>query len=262
MEIFTAATQWATRPADERFTSLQELYTVTHAYAHQASQKTVSWDSLRVEARDEEIQLIDKADVPARFTHWAFGQLCGHVNAPVSYLRSLPSTLACQNLNHGLANRSLQPGNPAQMMFHDNGSLLLRALTTEAYQRIWNWEIVERLLEWEQKGWEPARPDLRWDGGDPTVCLRCNGTGDDGSRTEGSAEKAMPYCIACKGTGHALPALYASDKDMFAFVRNRKTKPQRTGNRCPVTTWTHHQELRGWRRGAFRNAVSVPRYVW
>src|SRR6202030_1979567 len=37
-------------------------------------------------------------------THWSFGQLCGLVGAPSSYLRQLPAPLAGINLQHGLLN--------------------------------------------------------------------------------------------------------------------------------------------------------------
>lgn len=37
MELFKAHQQWATRPADERFQTLEELYKVTRGYADNSS---------------------------------------------------------------------------------------------------------------------------------------------------------------------------------------------------------------------------------
>jgi len=191
MELFKANRQWSTRPADERFESMKALYDATRAYADQAREKNIPYADLRVEPNNDEVQLVGKAGIPAQLTHWSFGQLCSRMEAPASYLRDLPPTLACQNLNHGLAKRGSSK-DMASLMFHNNGSLLLRAITSEAYSRIWNWEVAERLLQLESMGWEPARPDIRVNLGD-------------------------------------FPALYASDHDMFAFVRNRQVRIMEPG---------------------------------
>lgn len=168
MELFKATRQWAVRPADQRFETLQELYDVTKGYADQAAQATTTWEKMRVEAVGPDVQLVGREDVPAKFTHWAFGQLCARVEAPASYLRELPATLAAQNLNHGLSNKGDQ--SKAQLMFHKNGGLVLRACTSDMYSRIWNYEIAGRLLQMQERGWEPAKPDKRFDGGNPAEC--------------------------------------------------------------------------------------------
>lgn len=190
MELFKAHRQWASRPEDERFPSIQALYNATKAYADIAAEKEVPYADMRVEARNGDVELVGKANVPAQLTHWAFGQLCARVEAPASYLRELPATLAAQNINHGLAK---QGNEMASLMFHRNGSLLLRAVTSDKYSRIWNHEVAERLLGLEQRGWEPAMPDIRKSMGD-------------------------------------FPSLYASDHDMFAFIRNRSAVVREPGN--------------------------------
>ncbi len=194
MELFHAANQWSTRPADERFTSLTDLHNATKAYTATAGEKTaVRVDSLRVEAIDGSVQVLGKGSTPARLTHWSFGQLAARVDAPASYLRSLPATLAAQNLNHGLAKRvSNDEGATANLLFHVNGSLLLRAITSDKYSRIWNYEIAERLLDMESRGWTPATPDIR------------------------VIDDRLP--------------LYASDHDMFAFVMHPDRVIKENGN--------------------------------
>ena len=180
MEIFKANAQWQKRPADERFPNLKALYDVTRDYAEHAREKEINWTDLRVEDRTGDLMLVGKANIPARLTNWAFGQMCARVGAPASYLRDLPATLVAQNLNHGLKNRN--EDQKANCLFHSNGDLVLRAVTSDKYARIWNWEIAERLLELESQGWVPATPDIR-------------------VLEEGQT------------------ALYASDHDMFAFIR-------------------------------------------
>jgi hypothetical protein len=197
MELFKAHRQWATRPEDERFTSLQALYDACKTYASSAAEKDVPFSDLRVENLDGDVQLIGRAGIPAKLTHWAFGQLCAKVEAPASYLRDLPATLACQNLNHGLAERVKDAASDmASLLFHRNGSMLLRALTTDSYTRIWNYEVAERLLEMEASGWQPAKPDIR------------------------VVDDRLP--------------LYASDHDMFVFLSNRNVTVDEAGSDQPL----------------------------
>jgi hypothetical protein len=181
MELFHASHQWASRPADQRFKSLAELYAVTREYANQAGEATVTWRDLRVEAVGDDLNLHGSAGVPARVTHYAFGQLAQRAGAPASYLRALPSTLAAMNLNYGLKEKS--DDTRAQLLFHTNAGLLLRAATSDSYARIWNWEVVERLIDASAKfNLVPARSTFR------------------------TFDPENP------------PALYASDHDLFAFV--------------------------------------------
>jgi len=198
MELYKAHEQWKTRADDERFSSLQALYDATKAYAANAKEASVSYGTLRVEAVKNDVQLVGRAGVPAKFTHWAFSQLCARIETPADYMRKLPATLACQNINYGLANRSSLED--AKLLLHVNGGYVLRALTTEKYARIWNWEVAERLLSLPGE-WEPARPD--YDKADQTP-----------------------------------PALYASDHDMFAFLRSKDRTIKEIGTDEPI--W------RGW----------------
>jgi hypothetical protein len=166
MELFTLHNQWATRPSDERFTSLNDVLDVTRRYAMAARTKTLPWADLRVEATGLDLNLVGKADIPATLTHHAFGQLAARIGAPADYLRKLPTTLAAQNLNYGLKNRVQEDGQyDASLLFHTNGRLVLRALTTEKYSRLWNYEVVERLVGFaDTHGLQPVRPTFTWNG--------------------------------------------------------------------------------------------------
>jgi len=225
MELFKASHQWAIRPPDERFESLEELHKATAAYRASAATKEVPFSDLRVEPVDGEVQLLGKLGIPAKFTHWAFGQLCSKIEAPASYLRDLPATLAAQNLNHGLAKRVKEAVGRgiASLLFHNNGGMLLRALLTDSYERIWNCEVAERLLYLQGQGWAPSKPTVRFDGGNPAECQACGGSGLSSSEaiSNGGSNPNGTGCLHCKGTGKALPSLYASDHDLFAFLSNR-----------------------------------------
>lgn len=231
MELFHAHNQWATRPADERFASIQELYNVTKAYADTAAAKVMPVSDIRTEAIDGDVRVIGKSNNPATLTHWSFGQLAARIGAPANYLREIPATLACQNLNHGLAKLSASREDvKANLLFHMNGGMLLRAITSDKYARIWNFEVAERLLALENLGWTPATPDKRFDGGNPKECQVCDGRGTAGRYDNPAAGESVTSCTTCKGTGVALPALYASDHDMFAFVRNNSVVIREPGN--------------------------------
>lgn len=179
MELFHANRQWSTRPADERFNSLEDMHRATKAYADAAAERTVEWDALRAEANGDDV-VITRGGTPATPTHFAFGQIAARIGAPANYLRALPATLAAQNLNYGLKNNS--PTGQAQLLFQQNGGLLLRAATSDQYTRVWNWELCERLMSMSAAyGLVPAEPTFRK-------------FGDSGK------------------------ALFASDHDMFAFL--------------------------------------------
>jgi len=212
MELFKANKQWSERPADERFSSLQEMFDVCKAYATQARTKNVPYSDIRVEAVGGDVQVIGKAGVPAKLTHWAFGQLSRLVEAPADYLRQLPATLAVQNLNHGLKEKNTP--NDASLMFHANGSLLLRSITSELYTRIWNWEVVKRLLPLQEQGWRtpPARPAFE------------NQSGTRPATAQDVLEVKAGGLSINEGDLIAPAGLYASDHDMFAYMINEKAR--------------------------------------
>ena len=125
MELFKASQQWATRPADETFGNVSNAYEAAKSYATIASEKeNVSLQSVRTEAADSEVLLTTRSGVPARVSHWAFGQLSKLANAPVGYLRNLPATLATQNLNYGLkAATDANPDQTVNILAHANGDI-------------------------------------------------------------------------------------------------------------------------------------------
>ena len=208
MELFKASRQWSERPEDERFWTLGEMQQQCAAYKATAVEAQISQKDLRVEAIDGEVQLVGKKNIPAQLTHWSFGQLCTRVGAPASYLRELPATLAAQNLNYGLAE---QDDVTAQLLIHKNGHYLLRALTSDKYDRVWNADICAKLMDLPE-GWRvpPARPVRE---------------GQKGTRIATAADvmtlKKEGLSIK-EGEAIAPAGLYASDHDMFVFMVNEQ----------------------------------------
>lgn len=218
MNLFKASNQWANRPDDERFASLQSLHDACCQYRATAAQAVVPFNSLRTEANDGEVLLVGKSNTPARLTHWAFGQLATAIAAHGAYLRTLPATLAAQNLNHGLAKATDR--SDRQVLFHQNGALLTRAITSNSYTRIWNNDITSRLFNFQAAGWAvpPARP------------VR---DGQVGSRvaTDADVLTGAKSGLSIKvGDAIAPAGLYASDHDLFVFMVNDGVRISEPGN--------------------------------
>jgi len=218
MELFKASNQWATRPSDERFWDLNEMQQACEGYKQSAQEVQVKYSDLRFEADGSEIFVSGKARIPAKLTNWAFGQVCQKVNAPASYLRTLPSTLAVQNLNHGFTKPIDEEENYAKLMFHKNGSLVLRAATSLKYKRVWNADIISSLQRYVPMGWQvpPARPA---------------GVKNERTRIATSADvlRLQKGGLSINEGDTIAPAgLYASDHDMFVFMVN-ETNPVNDG---------------------------------
>lgn len=192
MELFHAHRQWATRPADQRFTSLEQMYQTTKAYAAQAAEAVAPWGQLRVEQDGADLALVGPSGQPARLTNFAFKQLCKRVQAPANYLATLPVENAVADLNVGMIGHAADTDADAKLLFHTNGGLVCRAATTEVYERYWNYELIERLMDTCSRfNLEAAHQTFSWDGGADHLT---------------NAERA----------------LYASDHDMFAMLMTRE----------------------------------------
>lgn len=215
--LYEANHQWASRPDDERFESLKAMYDATRSYAATAVEAQAYINDLRVEADADtnNLHLVGKAGKQAKLTHYSFGQLSRFAGAPAEYLRRLPVTLAAQNINHGL--KRVGDGyseNRLSMLFHQGAGLVARAVTSDSYDRVWNYEVVEQVMKrLEGTGWRtpPARPAREGQAGTRVA------TKDDLLPNQGD------FGLAVKEGDLIAPAgLYASDHDMFAFLVNQE----------------------------------------
>ncbi|MBM9400815.1 DUF932 domain-containing protein [Gluconacetobacter azotocaptans] len=190
------SSEWFSRPDDERYLSLTDLHAATLARADLATARTVESHAIRVEAsRDnpERLTLVVPGQTEAIApTHWSFGQLCGLVGAPSSYLRNLPSPLAAINLQHGLLSHRAEL---VKTLETDDGRVELRAVTGPDYGRIWDHELVGAVRK-----------------------IAGSGAGDTNWKVPGLIDwKTMihnPYLDVTKET----TTLYASDRDVFLFL--------------------------------------------
>ena len=96
--IGRVSSEWFSRPDDERYLNLPDLYDAVRGRAERAQARTVESRAIRVEANRDNAErlalIVPGRDEPVAPTHWSFGQLCTLVGAPTSYLRQLPAPLS------------------------------------------------------------------------------------------------------------------------------------------------------------------------
>jgi len=146
--IGRVSSEWFTRPDDERFLNLSDLYESVRGRAERAQARTVESRGIRVEAsRDSSERLaltVPGRDEQVMPTHWSFGQLCTLVGAPTSYVRQLPAALSAINLQHGLLSHRAEL---VKTLETDNGRVELRAVTGPDYGRIWDHELITAVMK-------------------------------------------------------------------------------------------------------------------
>ncbi len=195
-----ASHQWASRPDDERFTSLTDM--LTHFGTQRAASREVVCPTRRmslVPGIDHKALMLEGPNGHGYApSHFSFGQLAVLAGAPAGYLRTLPAELAADCLNLGLqVTRKVE--DVGCLLYRGEGEPVLRAATGPKYGRIWNSDVTKGLVD-------------RF------------GDGIDGHwRVPGEFGKAVDVT-------KANTTLYASDRDMFVFLADetrRITVPNR-----------------------------------
>lgn len=204
--IMTASQQWATRPADQRFKSLDDLVAFTRHQREISRGAVLSSRALHaapVEGDEtrRRLMVVGPDETPSNPTHWAFGQLANRVGAPAGYLRSLPADIAADALNFGIFKRDVED---MGVLIRQNGGLELAAVTGPNYGRVWNSDIAKALRDRFGNGLD----------GDFTV------PGEFGKAVDVTIENTT---------------IYASDRDMFVFLADEKNRIEVPGRRPGLT---------------------------
>ncbi len=163
-DIVDVSRQWASRSPDEAVFSIEELLLRTeHNKRSSAHKSGVSWDSLHVAADGERLGLVGQGGTPAYFSNWSLSQLCSLPSsdgagglAPAGFLGKLSASTAAQILNERMA-AGIGRKREANLLVKRNGSLQLRAITTDAYTRVWDHDLALRVADLcEGSSWGPA----------------------------------------------------------------------------------------------------------
>ena len=147
VNLVQASRQWATRPPEERFTSLPLMQKSLELLRDNSRAAVFSSRQLSAIPNESTGLLIEgPGGHVAAPTHWAFGQLSNLSGAPAYYLRSLPAPLAADCLNYGfkVERDAVDTG---ILLTRDAEGVQLRAATGPRYGRIWNVDVVRALQE-------------------------------------------------------------------------------------------------------------------
>jgi hypothetical protein len=193
--LMEAHQQWANRPSDQRFQTLEALS--DNVRARRLRSRSVDIDTGKTEVKPySDTITINGSITPCEPTHWSFSQLSQAVGAPASYLRGLPQHLLTDCLNHGLATHDRQTLKFMTIASEDPAiPNTLQAITSTTYGRIWDADCVDAVGR---------------------IVERSNGRFHN------------PLAYAHKGTPNGFKSidttkteragLYASDRDVFMFM--------------------------------------------
>ncbi|MCD9824065.1 DUF932 domain-containing protein [Bradyrhizobium japonicum] len=190
------SSEWFSRPADERYLSLDELARTVRDRTDCSRTRVVDSALIRVEANRADPErlalMLPGSDTPVAPTHWSFGQLASQVGAPAAYLRQLPAALAGINLQFGLTSKRVEQ---IKTLETENGRIELRAVTSPDYGRIYDRDLIEAVQR-----------------------IAGNGTGDTRWKVPGVLDWSTGIYDPQVGISKETTTLYASDRDVFLFL--------------------------------------------
>lgn len=189
--------QWVARPSDERYLDLnsmaahfeaRDLITETEVIRSKKLEIIVNEDP-QTEADTHDLQIGTPSGEILDPSHYAFGQLCGLVKAPASYLRTLPAQNVQNDLGYGLIKRGV-----------DDVKLIkvgkeLPGIVGPQYGRIRNSEVIRAVQQ-----------------------IAGNGTGDERWKAPGVIDWSTHYYDPFAPITLDSTTFYASDRDMFVFL--------------------------------------------
>jgi len=141
----TAHREWASRPPDERYVSVQALYEAARARRERTEERTIGTGAFRTEAvASDALVLREASSRTAALTHWSFDQLAGIAGAPPKYLRSLPAAIASDAINYGLRRQARDE----HQLFADHAEpWTVHAITSPRYARVHHDELAGQVLD-------------------------------------------------------------------------------------------------------------------
>ena len=204
--------QWMSRPDDERFLDLDELYGATKDRADRSRFDPIRNKMIEVQAVDETptsdlvlglrgtavrsaYSSVDA--VPAKMTNWSFGQLCSRAKVPAGWAReSTHPLIAADALNYGLQVKNSKD-DVGLYSYENADGLEVRAATSTTYGRIYDHQVVDAIRELNSDGY--------WRIPEPTFYLK----------GEAGREQVAAESLRRKST------LYASDRDVWGFLTDQ-----------------------------------------
>ena len=142
---YTAHREWATRPPDERYASVEALHEAARARRDRTMERDIETGDFRTEAAGADgLAICESSGRTAALTHWSFEQLATIAGAPPKYLRSLPAAIASDAINFGLRrHRRTQH----QLFVDRDAPWTVHAITSSRYARVHHDELATRVLD-------------------------------------------------------------------------------------------------------------------
>jgi len=140
----TAHREWALRPPDERYATIDALYEAACARRDRTEARTIDTGDFRTTALADDDLTFETSGRAATLTHWSFGQLATIAGAPPNYLRSLPASIAADALNYGLRHQSRTQH---QLWIDRDEPWTVHAITSPRYARVHHAELARRVLD-------------------------------------------------------------------------------------------------------------------
>jgi hypothetical protein len=195
--ITRASREWWTRPDDERYLTLDDLYRAILARARESRVSTIPNQSLLARGSGDpggELYLVQEDLGTLDPTHWSLGQLATISRTPAKWIREVATVptgpaIAAHAINLGL--RHLTDRENVQVMSQSvspgSSRHELRCLVGPDYGRIYDHEVVRAVLD--------ANEDGRWH---------------------------VPAASYQAKNPKRATTLYASDRDVFVFLVDEK----------------------------------------
>jgi hypothetical protein len=197
VELFQANRQWASRPNDERFTSIPAMLEHFGRLRNISADKTVSTKRIHLQPTQEDtingMEIVGPNGAAYEPTNWSFGQLCSIAGIGAAEMRKLPAPIASDAINWCL---KMKGADDCKVLLRRDDAADFRefsAITGPNYGRVWNYDVTKAIF------------DRFGDGvtGDFRV------PGEFGKRVVVSKENTT---------------LFASDRDMFVFLADEDHK--------------------------------------
>lgn len=198
--------QWASRPHDERFLSLSDMYDARFnaEMSTAIKQKIYNMSEFSVDYNAGDLAL-KRGSLRLLPTAWSMQQLCTRVRAPYPALKLWQddgnSVLVSDTLNHSFKTR----GEDMQLYHeinNDSGFQTLHAATSDKYTRIFDYEVIKLIQHFvfKSRGQWKVPGTIDWSSGQH---IADNYLGNDQVTKEATT-------------------LYAGDRDMFIFLVDDK----------------------------------------
>jgi hypothetical protein len=151
--LMRASYEWATRPPEQRFDSVESLGQSVALRRTRSYESTRTLGSLDVVAHDEQLFLNGHNGRQAKFTNWSFGQYARLMKSPANFLRELPAKMVADIF----AQRKISYGSTPQKLLYSaplDGTAYgtAQGLTGPKYGRIWDEELVQAVQYINQDG--------------------------------------------------------------------------------------------------------------